>query len=81
LRCYNYLAVHRPAANRSAKSSQVSNHQLRVLHCAKSNSKLKNRIFRGNDQAEAPPVYQAGWSGRMYFSLFVRFIGSSGFSV
>jgi hypothetical protein len=32
--------------------------------CAKSNS-----IFRGYGAAEAPPGFQAGWSGCMYFFL------------
>jgi hypothetical protein len=35
--------------------------------CAKSNSTVKNRIFRDFGVAEAPPGFQAGWSDCMYF--------------
>jgi hypothetical protein len=55
------------------KSSQVTNHQQCILHCAKSDSTVKNRIFfRDYGVAEGLPGFQAGWSGRMYFfSLFL----------
>jgi hypothetical protein len=42
--------------------SQVTNHQYWVLPCAESNITVKTGIFRGYGVAEAPPVFQAGWS-------------------
>jgi hypothetical protein len=42
----------------------------------------KTGISRDCGVAEAPPVFQAGWSDCMYFfSLSVHFVCSSGFSV
>jgi hypothetical protein len=37
------------------------------MHCAKSNSTVKNKFFRDNGVAEAPPGFQAGWSDCLYF--------------
>jgi hypothetical protein len=40
--------------------SQVTNHQLSILHCAKSNSTVINKKNRGYGVAEALPGFQAG---------------------
>jgi hypothetical protein len=39
----------------------------------------KHDFFRNYGVAEAPPGFQAGWSGCMYFflSLFIHFVSSS----
>jgi hypothetical protein len=50
------------------------------LRCAKSTSTVKTEYCHGCGVAEAPPFFQAGWSGFLYFtlSLFVSF-GNLGF--
>jgi hypothetical protein len=60
----------------------ITNNALFIVQRATAQS--KTGLFRDYREAEAPPGFQAGWSGWLYyffFSLSVHFVSSSGFSV
>jgi hypothetical protein len=61
----------------------ITNNAFYILQRATAQNKIKTGIIHVMDgSAEAPPVFQAGWSDCTYlFSFFVRFICSSGISV
>jgi hypothetical protein len=54
--------------NFSQVKSLITNNELCIVQRVIAQS---NRIFRDCGVAEDPPGFQAGWSDRMYFSLFL----------
>jgi hypothetical protein len=58
----------------------INNNAFGIVNRATAQSKTD--VFHGYGVAEAPPIFQAGWSDCMYFlSFFVLFVCLSGISV